>query len=150
MDDAIRYRLRMNEVIPPEMSSYRIGRRTEAVGGTSSRERHVAGGRVHFTVPKLFTASLCLLGAHHEDGWLEVVGKKNKAAITRSVGHPFHVHSCGSHWSAFAFFSQTKATDSPITRIFGGKFRSTLRAPHQRDSVTVEDWRALRLDIQVF
>lgn len=39
--------------------------------------------------------------------------------------------------------------DSPITRIFGGKFRSTLRVPHQKDSVIEEDWRSLRLDIQV-
>lgn len=35
-----------------------------------------------------------------------------------------------------------------MTRIFGGKFRSTLRTPHQRDSVTIEDWRSLQLDIQ--
>jgi len=45
--------------------------------------------------------------------------------------------------------SQITGAESPITRIFGGKFRSTLRAPHQKDSVIVEDWRALRLDIQV-
>ncbi|KAI9065499.1 cysteine proteinase [Trametes sanguinea] len=64
--------------------------------------------------------------AQTQDGeWLEV-GKKNKAVTTRS----------------------TKSTDSPITRIFGGKFRSTLRTPHQRDSVTIEDWRSLQLDIQ--
>lgn len=44
--------------------------------------------------------------------------------------------------------SQAKSTDSPVTRIFGGKFRSTLRTPHQRDSVTIEDWRSLQLDIQ--
>ncbi|THH29844.1 hypothetical protein EUX98_g4351 [Antrodiella citrinella] len=42
---------------------------------------------------------------------------------------------------------ETKSTESPITRMFGGKNRSTLRAPHQRDSVMVEDWRSLRLDI---
>ena len=36
-----------------------------------------------------------------------------------------------------------------MTRIFGGKFRSTLRVPHQKDSVVDEDWRSLRLDIQV-
>ncbi|THH20875.1 hypothetical protein EW146_g530, partial [Bondarzewia mesenterica] len=60
-----------------------------------------------------------------EDGWLEV-GKRNKMVVTRTV----------------------KSTESPITRIFGGKFRSTLRAPHQRDSVVVEDWRSLQLDIQ--
>ncbi|PPQ84730.1 hypothetical protein CVT25_013795 [Psilocybe cyanescens] len=43
-----------------------------------------------------------------------------------------------------------KATESPITRIFGGKFRSTLRAPGQKDLVVVEDWRSLRkFDIQI-
>ncbi|KAI0797517.1 hypothetical protein C8Q75DRAFT_738539 [Abortiporus biennis] len=61
----------------------------------------------------------------HDEGWLEV-GKKNRAVMTRTI----------------------KSAESPITRIFGGKFRSTLRAPHQRDSVTIEDWRSLRLDIQ--
>ncbi|TBU35523.1 cysteine proteinase [Dichomitus squalens] len=61
----------------------------------------------------------------HDDGWLEV-GKKNKAVATRTA----------------------KSTESPITRIFGGKFRSALRAPHQRESVTIEDWRSLQLDIQ--
>ncbi|KAL6301832.1 hypothetical protein BKA93DRAFT_919454 [Sparassis latifolia] len=64
-------------------------------------------------------------GPPHDDGWYEV-GKRNKLVSTRTI----------------------KSTDSPITRIFGGKFRSTLRAPHQRDSVIVEDWRSLRLDIQ--
>ncbi|KAK7038388.1 cysteine proteinase [Favolaschia claudopus] len=42
-----------------------------------------------------------------------------------------------------------RTAESPITRIFGGKFRSTLRAPGQKDSVIVEDWRSLRLDIQL-
>ena len=60
-----------------------------------------------------------------DDGWMEV-GKKNRMMVTRTF----------------------KATESPITRIFGGKFRSTLRAPRQKDSVIVEDWRSLRLDIQ--
>ncbi|KAF8207547.1 hypothetical protein K438DRAFT_1815196 [Mycena galopus ATCC 62051] len=60
-----------------------------------------------------------------EDGWLEV-GKKNRTVVTRTI----------------------KTAESPITRIFGGRFRSTLRAPGQKDSVIVEDWRSLRLDIQ--
>ncbi|KAI0247916.1 hypothetical protein BJV78DRAFT_1285139 [Lactifluus subvellereus] len=59
------------------------------------------------------------------EGWTEV-GKRNKVVLTRTV----------------------KSVESPITRIFGGKFRSTLRTPHQRDSVVVEDWRSLQLDIQ--
>ncbi|KAI8982818.1 hypothetical protein BD414DRAFT_491218 [Trametes punicea] len=61
----------------------------------------------------------------HDGEWLEV-GKKNKTVTTRTA----------------------KSTDSPITRIFGGKFRSTLRTPYQRESVTIEDWRSLQLDIQ--
>ncbi|KAG6332561.1 hypothetical protein ID866_6527 [Astraeus odoratus] len=61
-----------------------------------------------------------------EDGpWLEV-GKRNRSAVTRTA----------------------KTTESPITRIFGGKFRSTLRVPHQKDSIIYEDWRSLQLDIQ--
>ncbi|KAF8649046.1 hypothetical protein AX16_006047 [Volvariella volvacea WC 439] len=60
-----------------------------------------------------------------EEGWMEV-GKKNRTVVTRTI----------------------KATESPITRIFGGKFRSTLKVPQQKDSVIVEDWRSLRLDIQ--
>lgn len=79
-----------------------------------------------------------------EDGlWLEV-GKRNRTAVTRtvrfhhftSVLKPKHRH-------------QVKTAESPITRIFGGKFRSTLRVPHQKESVVFEDWRSLRLDIQV-
>ncbi|KAJ7792837.1 hypothetical protein B0H14DRAFT_3115102 [Mycena olivaceomarginata] len=54
------------------------------------------------------------------------VGRKNRTVVTRTV----------------------KSAESPITRIFGGRFRSTLRAPGQKDSVIVEDWRSLRLDIQ--
>ncbi|KIY49069.1 cysteine proteinase [Fistulina hepatica ATCC 64428] len=64
-------------------------------------------------------------GPPEDDGWMEV-GKRNRTVVTRTV----------------------KSMESPITAIFGGKFRSTLRAPHQKDSVVIEDWRALRLDIQ--
>lgn len=60
-----------------------------------------------------------------DNGWLEV-GKKNRSVSTRTI----------------------KNADSPIQRIFGGKFRSTLKAHFQRESVTIEDWRSLRLDIQ--
>lgn len=86
---------------------------------------------------------------HEEDpavqsnGWLEV-GKRNKSVVTRSVS-VFLPPVCRDT----ECFVQTKSAESPITRLFGGKFRSTLRAPHQRDSVTVEDWRSLRLDISV-
>ena len=51
----MRYRLRMHELIPREMSHYRI-----------------ADGRAHFLAPKLFEASVCLNGAKREDGWFFV------------------------------------------------------------------------------
>jgi ubiquitin carboxyl-terminal hydrolase 10 len=57
-----------------------------------------------------------------EDGRLEV-GKRNRTVITRSTA------------------------ESPLTCIFSGKFRSTLRVPHQKDSVVVKDWHNLRLDV---
>ncbi|KXN92363.1 putative ubiquitin carboxyl-terminal hydrolase 3 [Leucoagaricus sp. SymC.cos] len=59
-----------------------------------------------------------------EDRWPEV-DKKNKAIVTRTI----------------------KAVESPTTRIFGGKLKSTLKAPGQEDWVLVEDWRSFRLDI---
>ncbi|KAF8625752.1 hypothetical protein AX17_006778 [Amanita inopinata Kibby_2008] len=61
-----------------------------------------------------------------EAGWHEV-GKRNRTVVTRTI----------------------KATESPISRIFGGKFRTTLRVPYtKKDSVIVEDWMSIRLDIQ--
>jgi ubiquitin carboxyl-terminal hydrolase 10 len=44
---------------------------------------------------------------------------------------------------------QAEFFESPITGIFGGKSHSTVRAPNQPDAVTVDDWRSLRLDIEV-
>ncbi|KAI0785537.1 MED14-domain-containing protein [Abortiporus biennis] len=55
MEHVMLYRLRMSEIIPLEMAKYRVD-----------------GGRVHFTAPKLFEASLCLRGAKKEDGWFFV------------------------------------------------------------------------------
>lgn len=60
-----------------------------------------------------------------DDGWMEV-GKRNKMVITRTI----------------------KNTESVISRIFGGKSRSTLKAVGIKDSAVVEDWRSLRLDVQ--
>jgi ubiquitin carboxyl-terminal hydrolase 10 len=61
-----------------------------------------------------------------DGGWLEV-GPKQKAAITRSSG--------------------ILVSDSPITKIFGGKLRSELRVPGLKNSVTLEPYRPLQLDI---
>lgn len=48
----MRYRLRIHELVPREMSQYRV-----------------TDGRVYFTAPNLFEASVCLKGAKREDGW---------------------------------------------------------------------------------
>lgn len=79
---------------------------------------------------------------HEEDGWLEV-GRKNRMVMTRTV-------SCARKLLRILLsLRQTKTAESPMTRIFGGKFRSTVRVPGQKDSSVIEDWRSLQLDIQV-
>lgn len=57
--------------------------------------------------------------------WLEI-GKKQKVAVTRT---------------------QT-VIESPISRIFGGNMRSILRIGGAKDSVTLEPYQPLQLDIQ--
>lgn len=64
--------------------------------------------------------------ASNEEGWLEV-GKKQKPSITRSSG--------------------TVETETPVTKIFGGKLRSELRVPGLKPSVTLEPYQPLQLDI---
>ena len=62
-----------------------------------------------------------------QDEWLEV-GQKGKTSLTRSSG--------------------TLDTESPITRIFDGKLRSTLMTPGSKTSVVLKPFRSLPLDIQ--
>ena len=59
------------------------------------------------------------------DGWLEV-GKKQKTNVVRN----------------------TETRISAITRLFGGTIRSHLRTPGAKDSVTLEPFQPLQLDIQ--
>ena len=61
-----------------------------------------------------------------DGGWLEV-GPKQKAAITRSSGSP--------------------SIPTPITKIYGGQLRSELRVPGLKNSVTLEPYKPLQLDI---
>ncbi|KAK4609412.1 putative ubiquitin carboxyl-terminal hydrolase 3 [Fulvia fulva] len=61
-----------------------------------------------------------------DDGWLEV-GPKQKAAETRTAGQ--------------------QDAPTPITKIFGGHLRSELRVPGKKDSVTLEPYKPLQLDI---
>ncbi|KAI0164438.1 cysteine proteinase [Hypoxylon sp. FL1284] len=58
--------------------------------------------------------------------WLEV-GRRQRAAVTRSSGHPI--------------------TSSPITKVFGGHLRSEFRVQGLKDSVTLEPFQPLQLDI---
>jgi ubiquitin carboxyl-terminal hydrolase 10 len=60
-----------------------------------------------------------------DEGWLEV-GKKQKTHVVRS----------------------TENRESAITRIFGGTLRSVLHTPGSKDSVTLEPYQPLQLDIQ--
>ncbi|CEP19258.1 hypothetical protein [Parasitella parasitica] len=59
------------------------------------------------------------------DDWLEV-GAKNKTSNLRSAGFQ----------------------ESPISKIFGGKVRSVLRCPGAKDSINLEPYQSLPLDIQ--
>lgn len=43
-----------------------------SVGCNTQLTNCLANGRVHFTAPKLFEVSLCLRGAHKDDGWFFV------------------------------------------------------------------------------
>lgn len=61
------------------------------------------------------------------NGWLEV-GPKQKPAVTRESGD---IHD----------------SPTPITKIFGGQLRSELRAAGQKNSVNIEDYLPLQLDI---
>lgn len=76
MEEIMRYRLRMTEIIPVEMSQHRIG--TVTISLFSRRGLHLkllcdpAGGRVHFTVLGLFETSVCMRGAEKDDGWFLV------------------------------------------------------------------------------
>ncbi|CAO3596965.1 unnamed protein product [Absidia cylindrospora] len=60
-----------------------------------------------------------------QSDWLEV-GHKNKTASLRTTGFD----------------------ESPIKKVFGGTGRSVLRCPGAKDSVTVEPYQSLPLDIQ--
>nr|XP_031857112.1 uncharacterized protein CI109_007505 [Kwoniella shandongensis]KAA5524183.1 hypothetical protein CI109_007505 [Kwoniella shandongensis] len=64
-------------------------------------------------------------GAGDDAGWLEV-GKKQKTHVVRN----------------------TETRESAITRLFGGTLRSLLHTPGQKDSVTLEPYQPLQLDIQ--
>ncbi|RFU24169.1 hypothetical protein B7463_g12167, partial [Scytalidium lignicola] len=96
-------------------------------GGTSSNATPTIATPVNGpSSPTSDHASLAGSGGDDANGWLEV-GPKQKAAVTRSSG--------------------TIITSSPVTKIFGGNLRSELRVPGLKDSVTLEPYQPLQLDI---
>lgn len=44
---------------------------------------------------------------------------------------------------------KVNSADSPISRMFGGKSRLTIRALSHPDTVIIEAWKSLKLNIQV-
>ena len=73
MEETIRYRLRMTEIFPVEMSQYHIGQFRDSSQSIALLNIHLlADGRVHFIVPNLFSTSLCLRGSSKDDGWFFV------------------------------------------------------------------------------
>ncbi|KAG0326847.1 hypothetical protein BG000_001221 [Podila horticola] len=60
-----------------------------------------------------------------EDEWMEVTGPKNKASHTRS----------------------TQFSETPISSIFSGQLRSILRISGQKDSITMEPFQSMQLDL---
>ncbi|KAI8642580.1 hypothetical protein BD408DRAFT_386874 [Parasitella parasitica] len=70
-------------------------------------------------------AAAAAKAASGSDDWLEV-GAKNKTSNLRSAGFQ----------------------ESPISKIFGGKVRSVLRCPGAKDSINLEPYQSLPLDIQ--
>ena len=111
-----------------------FGGKNEAAGPAASKTSTAADD----------TASVTESDVAADDEWQEV-GKKNRAMITRTVSALFKPIRQMQNSHA----EQTKATESAITAIFGGKFRSVLRVSGRPDSASVEQWRCLQLDIQV-
>lgn len=72
MEKTIQYRLRMTEIIPVEMTLHRIGMVYLQIRHQLCLNDCTGGGRVYFTVPKLFETSVCLAGAQPSDGWFFV------------------------------------------------------------------------------
>ena len=71
MEELIHYRLRMREVIPTEMSTYRIGKLCLFSVRIQSDCKYPFSedGRVFFTVLTLFETSISLRGSQKDDGW---------------------------------------------------------------------------------
>lgn len=73
------------------------------------------------------------------DSWNEVGAKNRKVATLHNV-----------FWVWVWLFVKIPTLSSPISRIFNGKMRSILQCPGSKDSVTIEPFHAIQLDISVY
>lgn len=79
MEESFQYRFRMLEILPVEMSRYRIGFYVSLVSSLAFHGWNVvvdidvgADGGAFFTIPELFECSLTLQEDNQDDGWLFV------------------------------------------------------------------------------
>ncbi|KAI0260986.1 hypothetical protein BGY98DRAFT_1116470 [Russula aff. rugulosa BPL654] len=81
--------------------------------------------------------------------YLDALDEELPAVLPRhqSVSSALDIERPDSEASQAGQAEVTNLVESPTTRIFGGKFRSPVRAPNQPDPVS-ENWRSLHLDIQ--
>ncbi|KAG9301429.1 hypothetical protein G9A89_018101 [Geosiphon pyriformis] len=89
----------------------------------SRSNNYIPNGHVQEAQGQKYTSSTNQIT--NNDGWFEV-GQKNKQNITRS----------------------TDIQESPVSRIFGGQVRYVLRCPGSSDSITLQPFSSLQLDIQ--
>lgn len=88
--------------------------------------RHLDESSAATDSPAVSTGETSPTSPTAEKEWLEV-GRKQRAAVTRSSGH--------------------STSPSPISKIFSGQQRSVVRVQGQKDSVTCEPYQPLQLDI---
>jgi mediator of RNA polymerase II transcription subunit 14 len=73
LETLTRFRLRMTEIVPVEMSKYSICTSIHFLSLTGFIDTwRIADGRAWFTVPNLFETSVCLRGGNPDDGWFFV------------------------------------------------------------------------------
>ncbi|KAI1108231.1 cysteine proteinase [Nemania sp. NC0429] len=88
--------------------------------------RHLDESSAATETPAASTGETSPASPSANNEWHEV-GRKQRAAITRSSGH--------------------STSPSPISKIFSGQQRSVVRVQGQKDSVTCEPYQPLQLDI---
>lgn len=80
-----------------------------------------------------------------EDRW-EEVGKGNKSTIMLTV----YIYINFNENNFFNFLqNEHEFEESPITKIFGGKIRSSIKKYHSKTTTTIQPFFFIHLDIKV-